>query len=137
MENFSYSPPDPSKRYGRSLVLTPQAGVFVHGGLVLVDGTFWGFSLRLLEEFLLEGYELYTHMDHASGFSFVFHQTSISSEETVKSKLAFEKFAASHGVNIKHYHADNGRFKNNPFMKSKEEKGQTICFCGVGASSKW
>ncbi len=48
-------------------------------------------------------------------------------------KIAFEKFAASHGVNIKHYHADNGRFKDKLFSKSIEEKGQTISFCGVGA----
>jgi transposase InsO family protein len=73
------------------------------------------------------------YVDHASDFSFVFHQTSMSSEETFKSKLAFEKFAASHGVNIKHYHADNGRFKDNLFMKIIEEIGQTISFCGVGA----
>ncbi len=73
------------------------------------------------------------YVDHASDFSFVYHQTSMSSEETVKSKVAFEKFAATHGVNIKHYHADNGRFKDNLFMKSIEEKGQTITFCGVGA----
>jgi hypothetical protein len=73
------------------------------------------------------------YVDHASDFSFVYHQTSMSSEETVKSKLAFEKFAATHGVNIKHYHAHNGRFKDNLFMKSIEEKGQTITFCGVGA----
>jgi hypothetical protein len=49
-------------------------------------------------------------VDHASDLSYVCHQTSMTSEETLKSKLAFEKFAASHGVNIKHYHADNGRF---------------------------
>jgi len=60
------------------------------------------------------------YVDHASDFSFVYHQTSMSSEETVKSKLAFEKFAATHGVNIKHYHADNGRFKDNLFMRSIE-----------------
>jgi hypothetical protein len=47
--------------------------------------------------------------------------------------LAFEKFAASHGVSIKHYHADNGRFKDNLFMNGIEEKGQTISFSGVGA----
>jgi adenylate cyclase len=57
------------------------------------------------------------------------------SEETLKSK-AFEKFAASHGVNIKHYHADNGRFKDKLFSKDIEEKGQTISFCGVGAHIK-
>jgi len=55
------------------------------------------------------------------------------SEETLKSKLAFEKFALSPGVHIKHYHADNGRFKDNLFTKSIEDKGQTISFCGVGA----
>jgi hypothetical protein len=37
------------------------------------------------------------YVDHTSDFSFVYHQTSMSSEETVKSKSAFEKFAASHG----------------------------------------
>jgi transposase InsO family protein len=72
-------------------------------------------------------------VDHASDLSYVYHQTSTSSEETLKSKLAFEKFAASHGVSIKHYHADNGRFKDNLFMNSIEEKGQTISFSGVGA----
>jgi hypothetical protein len=73
------------------------------------------------------------YVDHASDLSYVYHQTSMTSEETRKSKLAFEKFAASHGVNIKHYHADNGRFKDKLFSKSIEEKGQTISFCGVGA----
>jgi len=57
----------------------------------------------------------------------------MTSEETLKSKIAFEKFALSHGVHIKHYHADNGRFKGNLFTKSIEDKGQTISFCGVGA----
>jgi len=72
-------------------------------------------------------------VDHASDFSYVYHQTSMTSEETLKSKLAFEKFALSHGVHIKHYHADNGRFKDNLFTKSIKNKGQTISFCGVGA----
>jgi transposase InsO family protein len=72
-------------------------------------------------------------VDHASDFSYVYHQTSMTSEETLKSKLAFEKFALSHGVHIKHFHADNGRFKDNQFTKSIEDKGQTISFCGVGA----
>jgi len=59
-------------------------------------------------------------VDHASDFSYVYHQTSMTSEETLKSKLAFEKFALSHGVHIKHYHADNGRFKtNNKFLWSR------------------
>jgi hypothetical protein len=76
------------------------------------------------------------YLDHASDISYVYHQTSMTSKETLKSKLAFEKFAASHGVNIKHYHADNGRFKDKLFSKSIEERGQTISFCGVGAHHK-
>jgi len=77
-------------------------------------------------------------VDHASDFSYVYHQTSMMSEETLKSKLAFEKFALSHGVHIKHYHADNGRFKDNLFTKSIDDKGQTISFCGVwGISPEW
>jgi hypothetical protein len=60
------------------------------------------------------------YVDHASDLSYIYHQTSMTSEETLKSKLAFEKFAASHGVNIKHYHADNGRFKDKLFSKSIE-----------------
>jgi hypothetical protein len=57
----------------------------------------------------------------------------MTSEETLKSKLAFEKYALSHGVHIKHYHADNGRFKDTLFTRDIEEKGQTISYCGVGA----
>jgi hypothetical protein len=47
--------------YEKSLVLTPQAGAFVHGGQALADGTVWGSSSRLLVEFLLERYDLYAH----------------------------------------------------------------------------
>jgi hypothetical protein len=50
----------------------------------------------------------------------------MTSEETLKSKLAFEKFALLHGVHIKHYHADNGRFKDNLFTKSIEDKGFSV-----------
>jgi hypothetical protein len=35
-------------------------------------------------------------VDHASDLSYVYHQTSMTSEETPKSKLAFEKFALTH-----------------------------------------
>jgi hypothetical protein len=47
----------------------------------------------------------------------------MTSEETLKSKFAFEKYALSHGIHIKHYHADNGRFKDTLFTRDIEEKG--------------
>jgi hypothetical protein len=48
----------------------------------------------------------------------------MTSEETLKSKLEFEKFAVSHGVNIKLDHADNGRFKDycSPRALKKRDK---------------
>jgi transposase InsO family protein len=42
-------------------------------------------------------------------------------------------YAKSHGVTIKHYHAENGRFKGKAFLQSIEENGQSISFSGVGA----
>jgi hypothetical protein len=73
-------------------------------------------------------------VDHAHDISYVYHQTSMTSEKTLESKLAFEKFSATHGVHVKHYHADNRRFKDNLFTKNIEDKGQTISFCGVGTN---
>jgi transposase InsO family protein len=72
-------------------------------------------------------------VDQASDMGYVYHHLSMSSEETVKAKESFERYAKSYGVNIKHYHADNGRFKDKAFMKSIEDSGQTISFSGVGA----
>jgi hypothetical protein len=34
------------------------------------------------------------YVDHTSDLSYIYHQTSMTSEETLKSKLAFEKFTA-------------------------------------------
>ena len=42
---------------------------------------------------------------------------SLSSQETVEAKRAFEAHARSMGVRIKHYHADNGIFTNEGFMQ--------------------
>jgi hypothetical protein len=72
-------------------------------------------------------------VDHFSRLSFVYLQYSTSSEETLKAKLAFEAFAESHGVRVKHYHADNGRFADNLFRNDCAPKQQTQSFCGVNA----
>ena len=72
-------------------------------------------------------------VDHFSGFSFVYLQKCITSEETVKAKIAFEAYSKSLGIRVLHYHADNGRFADNAFLKSVAASGQTISFCGVNA----
>ena len=55
-------------------------------------------------------------VDHFSNYSYVVLMTSPSGEETLRAKQEFEAHAASLGVRISHYHADNGRFKENIFM---------------------
>jgi hypothetical protein len=72
-------------------------------------------------------------VDQFSRLSFVYLQYSTSAAETVKAKDAFEEFAESHGVRVKHYHADNGRFAENLFRAACDKKNQTQSFCGVNA----
>ncbi len=48
-------------------------------------------------------------------------------------KRAFEQFAVKDGVQINHYHCDNGRFSNNTFMAACQESRQKLIFCGVNA----
>jgi hypothetical protein len=47
-------------------------------------------------------------VDHYSDFSYVHLMQSQSAEEAVNAKQSFEDYAGSHGVEVKHYHADNG-----------------------------
>mgnify|MGYP000653665129 FL=1 len=72
-------------------------------------------------------------VDHFSGLSFVYLQKSTSAEETVEAKRAFERYAKVHGVTIRHYHADNGIFIENEFVKAVEADKQTISYCAVNA----
>ena len=77
-------------------------------------------------------------VDHYSDLTYVHTTPSDTSIETVEAKEAFERFAASHHVTVKHYHADNGRFAATLFKEHVAEKGQSIkllwSWC---ASSKW
>jgi hypothetical protein len=51
----------------------------------------------------------------------------------VQAKTAYEAFASAHGVTIKHYHCDNGRFADNAYLDHVTKSGQTISYCGVNA----
>jgi hypothetical protein len=72
-------------------------------------------------------------VDHHSGLSFVYLQQSTTAFETVEAKKAFERYAKTYGVTIKHYHADNGIFAAAEFVRAIEESGQSITYCGVNA----
>ena len=72
-------------------------------------------------------------MDHFSRLSYVHLQKSLSSEETVQAKGAFEAYANTYGVLIHHYHTDNGRFQDCAFCEAIEQTQQTLSFCGVNS----
>ena len=93
-----------------------------------------GFVAQLKGRLTTRRYRVATiFVDYYSDLSYVHLQSSTTSEETVEAKLAFEAFARDHGVTVQHYHADNGRFADNLFMKSIQEGKQTITFCSVNA----
>jgi Reverse transcriptase (RNA-dependent DNA polymerase) len=70
-------------------------------------------------------------VDHYSDATFVYFQQSLNAVETIMAKESYERWARSHGVDVKHYHADNGRFAENAFVKHVQDNNQTITFCGV------
>ncbi|KAL7485090.1 hypothetical protein ACHAW6_010683 [Cyclotella cf. meneghiniana] len=72
-------------------------------------------------------------VDHFSGLRYIHMMTSMSSNETIKAKQAFEQFAANHFVTIEHYHADNGRFADNAFINHCSQRQQRLTYCGVNA----
>ena len=74
-------------------------------------------------------------VDHYSQLTFVYLQFSTAAEEMVQAKKAFEAFAALHGIVVRHYHADNGRFAETKWLEAvhQHRPQQTVSFCGVGA----
>jgi hypothetical protein len=72
-------------------------------------------------------------VDHFSRLSFVHLHESTKGEETLLAKKAFEAYAASFGVTVKHYHADNGRFAEALFLNHAQQLGQGVSLCGVNA----
>jgi hypothetical protein len=72
-------------------------------------------------------------VDHCSRLCFIHLQIDDSSEETIAAKRAFETFAAQHGMQILHYHCDNGCFHDNAFKQACHDARQQLTFCGVNA----
>jgi hypothetical protein len=77
-------------------------------------------------------------MDHFSRLGYLNMQQQLTSNETVEAKYAFEAFSRSQGVTIKHYHAANGRFADNAFIKDVREEisSKSITLCGVNSHAQ-
>jgi hypothetical protein len=72
-------------------------------------------------------------VDHYSNLSFTYFQKSLTADETLEARAAFERFASSHVVTVKHYQTDNGIFETDAFRAAIENAGQTISYAGVNA----
>eukprot|EP00957_Ditylum_brightwellii_P128789 9824369-Ditylum_brightwellii.AAC.1 len=109
--------------------------VVAPGDCVLVDqlksGT-PGFVAQFKGRLTKKRYRAVTiFIDHFSDLTYIYEQSRLTSKETVAAKAAFETFACNKDVLIKHYHADNGRFADNAFVRICIEKGQTLSYCAA------
>ena len=52
-------------------------------------------------------------VDHFLDLKFVHYMEYSTSKYTVYVKRFFERYTAAHGVQVEHYHCDNGRFSDN------------------------
>ena len=71
-------------------------------------------------------------VDRFSDLTNVYPIRSISQEETLAGKESFYRQAATFGVKIKIYNADNGRFAEQPFISFIINANHTILLFGVG-----
>jgi len=74
-----------------------------------------------------------TFCDHVTDYVYVHLMRNFTLAETLLAKTAYEKLLAQAQHQVKHYHADNGRFSDNDFLKSINDHDQKITFCGIGA----
>jgi hypothetical protein len=99
-------------------VISAQPGLIPQMSGYLTSACIWGAT---------------TFCDHVTDYVYVHLMKSFTLEETLLAKTAYEKLLAQAGHSAKHYHADNGRFSDNGFLKNVNNRDQKITFCGVGA----
>ena len=72
-------------------------------------------------------------VDHYSDLSYLHLLKTQSGEEVLEAKEAFETYASSFGIDVRHYHADNGIFNARAWRTSCSESHQGLSFAGVNA----
>ena len=71
--------------------------------------------------------------DHASGYVQLYHQNTLGSADTMRSKVKFEQECMHNGRFVKAYHADNGIFTSKQWREALVSGKQKIRVSGVGA----
>ena len=93
-----------------------------------------GLIVHLKGNLMQQRYKYVTvFVNQFSGYTFLYLQKCLTSEETVMAKHTFECLAEQCSVKVLHYHADNGRFADNAFISNCQAKQQSLSYCGVNA----
>ena len=71
--------------------------------------------------------------DHFYDLNCAHLHTTNDGQSLIEGKLAFEAYSRKHGVNILHYHADNGQFADAAFVNDTANKNQTVSHCASNA----
>ena len=72
-------------------------------------------------------------LDHNYDLTYVHLLKFQTVYKAVETKEAFDAYAESHGVDIKHYHAENGIFRSEKWMKQCKDMHQDLNFSGFNA----
>ena len=72
-------------------------------------------------------------VDGQTDYTKVHLMHNASGKSTLEAKAAFEQDARLRGIEIRGYHADNGRYAEHIFRDDCEQKSQALRYCGVGA----
>ena len=70
-------------------------------------------------------------VDRATDFTKAHLMQDASSDSTIEAKRVSEREAMSRGIDIRGYHADNGRYAEHYFIEDCKEKSQSLNYCGV------
>ena len=107
------------------------------GQIVSVDqleSTSPGFIAQLKGTLTQQRYKYATvFVDQFSGYTFIYLQKHITSQENVMAKHTFERSAEQRGMKILHYHADNGQFMDTAFIQDCQVSRQSLLCCSINA----
>ena len=99
-------------------IVSRQPGLMPQSTGILTHERFWGAVI---------------FVDHVTDYIYGHPVKSISGEDTLSAKHAYERKAKEHGVTVNAYHADNLHFNGNRFTADCVSAGQKLTYCGVGA----
>ena len=111
----------PSAETSCDHIILHQPGLILQSIGIMIHERFWGSVL---------------YVDHHSDYMYNHLITCTKSQATLESKLAYERVAAAHGVQVKAYYADNIRFNSKYFAGSCINAGQQLSYFIASAHHK-